>query len=558
VLASAKSQRKRSGQAAKRTSGRGVLSAALTVLIVVAWRPTPALSAEVPAANASPGGSSSEAAAAGPNVVMIIGDDQAWGDFGFMGHPAIHTPHLDRLASQSLVFTRGYVPSSLCRPSLATLATGLYPHQHRITSNDPPGRPDRALMLRNRQRQIANIERVPTLARLLGQRGYVSFQTGKWWEGNFSRGGFTEGMTHGDPARGGRHGDAGLKIGREGLEPIFDFLDRHQGRPFFIWYAPFLPHQPHNPPEELLAHYREKTDSIHVARYWAMCEWFDQTCGELLAGLERRGLADNTLVVFVVDNGWIQQPDAARYAPRSKRSPNEGGIRTPIMLRWPGHIQARRDESTPVVSVDLVPTILGACGLEPTAEMPGVNLLDTERLAKREAIFGEIFTHDAVKVDDPASSLQYRWCIEGRWKLILPNPKLLPDAQPELYDLEADPREDDDLAARRPQVVERLHTRIEQWWPLEHTSAGPAAGCKPTGAFTRLKSAGRKNQQADLSHADHSGGALGTQTCAGADQSGGVNTPGGGGSAPGSVDESNVPGALGAASGRAIGRSSTR
>ena len=73
-----------------------------------------------------------------PNVVMIISDDQAWGDFGFMGHPVIQTPHLDRLASQSLVFTRGYVPSSLCRPSLATLATGLYPHQHRITSNDPP------------------------------------------------------------------------------------------------------------------------------------------------------------------------------------------------------------------------------------------------------------------------------------------------------------------------------------------------------------------------------------------------------------------------------------
>ncbi len=455
-------------------SNRGAAPAALAglaVLILATWQSAPALPADLPADQSRRAGPD-----AGPNVVMIIGDDQAWGDFGFMGHEVIRTPHLDRLAAQSLLFTRGYVPSSLCRPSLATLATGLYPHQHRITSNDPPGGLAREEMLRQRQRQIANIERVPTLPRLLGQRGYVSFQTGKWWEGNFRRGGFTDGMTHGDPARGGRHGDEGLKIGRQGLEPIFDFLDRRGDRPFFIWYAPFLPHQPHNPPEELLAYYRDKTDSPAVARYWAMCEWFDQTCGELLAGLEQRRLAENTLVVFVVDNGWIQRPEGGAYAPRSKRSPNEGGIRTPIMLRWPKRIEPRRDETTLVVSVDLLPTILCACGLKPTAQMQGVNLLDAEKLAQREAIFGEIFTHNAVDVDHPASSLQYRWCIEGNWKLILPNPRLLPDARPELYDLEADPREDDDLAERRPQVVERLTKQIEQWWPVERTSNEPAVG----------------------------------------------------------------------------------
>jgi len=450
-----------------------VLRAALGAVILVAWCSACGLSAEGPAGESGQTACGNSADAP-PNVVMIIGDDQAWSDFGFMGHPIIRTPHLDRLAAQSLVFTRGYVPSSLCRPSLATLATGLYPHQHRITSNDPPLGLPRPEMLRQRQRQIANIERVPTLPRLLARRGYVSFQTGKWWEGSYERGGFTEGMTHGDPSRGGRHGDEGLKIGREGLGPIFDFLDRHQGQPFFIWYAPFLPHRPHNPPEKLLAYYRTKTDSIHVARYWAMCEWFDQTCGQLLAGLEERGLAENTLVVFVVDNGWIQRPDASGYAPRSKRSPNEGGIRTPIMLRWPKRIEPKRDESTPVVSVDLVPTILAACGLEPTAEMQGVNLLDAEKLSRREAVFGEIFTHNAVVVDDPASSLEYRWCIEGRWKLIWPNPKLVPDAEVELYDLLADPREEDDLAPRRPEIVERLKDRIENWWSLEASQPEPA------------------------------------------------------------------------------------
>jgi len=406
-----------------------------------------------------------EADAGPPNVVMIIGDDQAWGDFGFMRHPVIQTPNLDRLASQSLVFTRGYVPSSLCRPSLATLATGLYPHQHRITSNDPPNGLPKDESLEERIEQIANIERVPTLPRMLGEKGYLSLQTGKWWEGRFSRGGFTHGMTHGDPKRGGRHGDEGLKIGREGLEPIFTFIDQAGDRPFFVWYAPFLPHRPHNPPERLLAKYRDKTESIHVARYWAMCEWFDETCGELLGYLDEKKLAQNTLVVFVTDNGWIQRREAGGYAPKSKRSPYDGGLRTPIMLRWPGRIDPARDDRTPVVSVDLAPTILTACGLKPTSAMQGVDLLDGEALARRQAIFGATFTHNAIDVNNPAASLEYRWCVEGQWKLLVPNPANVPEARPELYDVTADPHEEANLAAESPDRVSHLRRLIDAWWP---------------------------------------------------------------------------------------------
>jgi uncharacterized sulfatase len=406
-----------------------------------------------------------QSAAAPPNVVMIIGDDQAWGDFGFMGHPVIQTPRLDRLASQSLVFTRGYVPSSLCRPSLATLATGLYAHQHRITSNDPPLGLPREEVLRQRREQIANVDRVPTLPRLLGEKGYMSLQTGKWWEGRYSRGGFTHGMTHGDPKRGGRHGDEGLRIGREGLEPVFRFIEEAAGRPFFIWYAPFLPHRPHNPPERLLEKYRDKTESIHVARYWAMCQWFDETCGELLDHLDEKGLAENTLVVFVADNGWIQQPQAGGYAPRSKRSPYDGGLRTPIMLRWPGRVDAARDEQTPVISVDLAPTILAACGLGPTPDMQGVNLLDRDALSRRERIFGATFTHNAVDILDPASSVEYRWCIEGRWKLLIPNTANVAAGRVELYDVVADPHEKESLADGNAGRVGRLRERLDAWWP---------------------------------------------------------------------------------------------
>lgn len=169
--------------------------------------------------------------AAPPNVVLIISDDQAWTDFGFMKQAPVRTPHLDRLAARSAVFRRGYVPTSLCRPSLATIITGLYPHQHGITGNDPPPGTDRTALLKH-------IRAVPTLPRLLAAKGYRSFQTGKWWEGNYSEGGFTAGMTHGDPKHGGRHGDLGLHIGREGLKPIFDFINSCGESPYFLWYAP--------------------------------------------------------------------------------------------------------------------------------------------------------------------------------------------------------------------------------------------------------------------------------------------------------------------------------
>jgi arylsulfatase A-like enzyme len=399
-----------------------------------------------------------------PNVVMIVSDDQTWTDYSFMGHPHIHTPHLDKLARESLTFRRGYVPSSLCRPSLAALLTGLYPHQHKITSNDPP-LPRGKKFLAQRQQMIDYIDKVPTLPRMLGKQGYLSFQSGKWWEGNYRRGGFTHGMTHGDPKRGGRHGDVGLAIGRKGMKEVFDFLAtaRKEKKPFFLWYAPMMPHSPHTPPARLLAKYRDKTPSLHMAKYWAMCEWFDETCGELLGYLDKEGLAKDTLVVYLADNGWIQDPDSPRYAPRSKRSPYDGGLRTPIMVRWPGKVKPRFSDEL-AISVDLAPTILKACGLEPTPAMQGVNLLDAEAVKKRERIFGETFTHNAVDIHDPGANLQYRWVIEGEWKLLVPNRANVPKGKVELYHITRDPHEKENLAGKQPDRVKHLREELDRWW----------------------------------------------------------------------------------------------
>lgn len=390
-----------------------------------------------------------------PNVVLILADDQAWTDYGFMGHKTIQTPHLDRLAQQSLVYTRGYVPTSLCRPSLMTLVTGQYPHQHGITGNDPPKGTPRGAMLKF-------VRETPTLPRILSLAGYRTFQSGKWWEGDPKvDGGFTHAMTHGDPQRGGRHGDIGLKIGREGMQPVFDFIDESSDQPFFLWFAPMLPHQPHNPPERLLAKYRDKVESLHVAKYYAMCEWWDETCGQLLHYLDEKKLSENTLVIYTCDNGWIQQPNKATFDPRSKRAPYDAGVRTPILLRWPAKIEPQRIENATVSTVDFAYTVAQACQIDPkvTQGMHQGNLLKPESFTQNDVIFGEIFEHDVADIDSPARSLMYRWVIAGEHKLIVPV-----TGRAQLFDLADDPHETTDLAGDKPEVVKKLTTQLDQWW----------------------------------------------------------------------------------------------
>ena len=437
---------------------------------------------------------SGRAAPPKPNIVFIISDDHAWTDYSFMGHKYIETPNLDRLSTQSALFTRGYVPTALCRPALASIATGLYAHQHGITGNDPALLPQMlAAYEKNqpvqeppeykalREKLIAKFDKCPSLPRLLADHGYLSFQSGKWWEGSYTRGGFTHGMTRGFPNPGGRHGDDGLKIGREGMKPIFDFIDMAvaQGKPFLIWYAPFLPHEPHNPPARLFQKYKAKgVESDHLARYYAMVEWFDETCGQLLDYLAQRGLTSNTFVVYIGDNGWIQQPDRPGFALRSKQSPNEGGVRQPTMFCWSGVIRPGNRGTQLCSSVDIVPTALAAAGILVPPNLPGFNLLpilESGEPTPRREVFGETFAHDIADIDQPEKSLLYRWVIEGNWKLLLTydgevgryaryHPRT--EKRPQLFDLINDPHEEQNLAAEHPDIVARLASKLQKWWSV--------------------------------------------------------------------------------------------
>ncbi|MEO1831594.1 MAG: sulfatase [Akkermansiaceae bacterium] len=423
-----------------------------------------------------------------PNVLLILSDDQSWTDYSFMGHKMIETPVLDKFAKESLTYTRGYVTSPLCRPSLASIFSGLHTPAHGITGNDirkkgkAKGKFNRNHVEEGKihEQIYADYEKRDGLARLLGKAGYLSLQTGKWWEGKPQRHGFTYAMTHADPAKGGRHGDAGLKISREGIKPIQGFLDEaaKEKKPFFIWHAPFLPHTPHNPPKELFDKYLKKGESKFVARYYAMVEWFDQTCGELFKEFEKRGLAKNTIVIYVTDNGWIQSVDSGRYAPLSKQAPYEMGIRTPIMIKWPGKVESKMDKKTLVSSIDIAPTILKMVGVDVPKAMTGVDLRDTAALKKRDVVFGFDGNHDMFDVNDRTANMESRYVVKGDWKLLLhdsenyglpyagksaAHPNNL-EGKPELYNVKADPHEKNNLAEANPEKVAEMTKVLDAWW----------------------------------------------------------------------------------------------
>lgn len=471
-----------------------------------------------------------------PNIVLIVSDDQTYSDFGFMGNRQVRTPHIDRLAEQSARYVNGYVPSSVCRPSLVTLLTGLYPHQHGVHFNHPPPgfsqltkspAIDKRQYDRLREQATELIRAVPTLPRILAQHGYRSLQTGKYWEGHWRNAGFTAGMTTAEPSGGPYgdkvlangdivahgNGDHGLIIGRETMQPIYDFIrpaatvgpvpnekpreakgasgvrleQNVDGElaPFLVWYAPFLPHTPHNSPQKYVDLYRDRPEiPEHRVPYYAAISQFDDTVGELVRFVEDRGLSEQTMFVFVVDNGW--EPDRDRFVPksqewdhtkRSKRAPFDFGLRTPILIRWDGHTKPATIDGL-VSSVDLVPTLLSAAGIDPAPfRLPGIDLMPSAtglaEIPADRAVFGEIYPGDATTLGNPARDIAYRWVRQGPLKLIVPHSAIAGKppwnrylTRPALYDVVTDPAEARnliDVAQYRETAIE-LRGLLDRWW----------------------------------------------------------------------------------------------
>jgi arylsulfatase A-like enzyme len=415
------------------------------------------------------GGTALAADSRPPNVILILSDDQGFTDYGFMGSKIAKTPNIDRMASESLTYTRGYV-MPVCSPSLASLLTGKLPHKHGITGNDLSAQAIKAEQAASKQNRAPLSQHLlgnsMILPKALTQAGYLTFQTGKLWNVTAKEAGFSDGMTNKE----GRHGGDGLTIGRESMKPIFDFITtaEAQKKPFFIWYAPMLPHQPHNPPKSFLAKYEDKGLSANAAKYYAMVEWFDQTCGELDAFLKKENRFENTIVIYMADNGWD-----AEQGNRAKLSPYELGIRTPMFVRWPGKVKPLRDDETLASIIDFVPTTLKVCGVKVPAELPGVDLLDRKAMTDRKAIFVEAYQHDITDLNQPEKNLVTRVVIDGWMKLLIPGANR-PDktftsapTEIELYDLKNDPFEKKNLAKERPDDVARLKAIQDAAWSIK-------------------------------------------------------------------------------------------
>jgi arylsulfatase A-like enzyme/methionine-rich copper-binding protein CopC len=442
-----------------------------------------------------------------PNVIFLIGDDQSWYDYSFMyradvekaaldANPGIKqvakTPAIDRLADEGIAFVHGYT-TPLCRPSLAAMVTGTHPHQNWITGNDLAGRPPD-------QEVEARMQVFHPLPHTLATRlGYTSFQTGKWWEGHHTNGGFTAGDTVNSTAGGtappqwsggrpgyvtARHGDWGLMTGRvdyvndvaapahpipyaNTVETVTDFIDTQVAadQPFFLWYAPFLPHTPHDPPSGLLAEYTALGLGSADAKYYANVERFDGGVGAILDHLDATGITNNTLVVMICDNGRDQAD------PVGKQFPYDSGVRTPIIVRWPDRIKPGGTIEpqiirTPVSLIDMVPTVHHALGLPIYPEMTGIDLLDPGAVAARDTVFGADYTVDIRDLDDPSQSLESRFATRAGWKLIR-----FVTGTDELYHLyddatgtPVDPLETNDLSASNPALVAELTTAIDDWY----------------------------------------------------------------------------------------------
>jgi len=442
-----------------------------------------------------------------PNIVYIISDDQTWSDFGFMGNERVHTPNLDALAARSARYVNAYVPTSVCRPSLVTLLTGLYPHQHGVHFNHgPPGNSaynkmtSREEYERVRKREFELIGKVATLPGILHrQLAYRSLQTGKFWEGHWRNGGFTEGMTTFEPppasqtfggvrklANGERvahgNGDIGLQIGRETMTPITDFIDDCASRdqPWMVWYAPYLPHQPHDSPDKYYQLARNMPGVAgHEIPYYASIAQFDDTVGELIRYVEAKDDAANTLFVLVVDNGWSpgekrerNRPGEFAHTRNSKRAPFDDGVRTPILIRWDGIVEPATHEGL-VNSIDIVPTLLSAAGAKVPPQLPGIDLLPSARgeqsLDPGRPVFGEIYPGDATGLGHPGRDIAYRWIRHGPLKLIVPHGKKPWNGfltKPALFNVTIDPRETTDLATHADYArdITRLTAMLDAWW----------------------------------------------------------------------------------------------
>ena len=418
---------------------------------------------------------SARAAEPGWNVLFILMDDMGWHDTGPYGNSFIDTPNLKRLAGESMRFTNAYAACPVCSPTRASIMTGKYPARLHLT-DWIPGRkqwPYARLITPAFEQQLPLSE--TTIAEALHTKGFRSAAIGKWHlggEGHLPTDqGFDvniAGNSAGHPPKYfGPLDLPGLKlepgefltqrITYEGTR----FMRENATRPFFLYEAHFTVHMPLQARNETIEKYRARKTSDVDPIYCAMVESADDSVGQLLKTLEETGQAQRTIVVFFSDNGGVRQ-QAKRQAPVTNNSPlragkghlYEGGIREPLLIRWPGVTQAGKVTDQPVCSIDFFPTLCEAMDIRYGA-VDGVSIRNTlagERAAERPLFWH--YPHYSDQGGVPSGAVRL-----GDWKLI----EFFEDNRLELFDLRSDVGETRNMARREAGRARKLHDLLRDW-----------------------------------------------------------------------------------------------
>jgi len=416
-----------------------------------------------------------------PNIVILLADDLGINDLGCYGRKDQRTPNLDQLAAQGARFAQAYAAAAVCSPSRAALMSGQSPARLKITTF-LTGRADRAshrLLAAPINHNLP--EGVPTLAQLLKPKGYVSAAIGKWHLGGKAHQPTDHGFDEYFPMRPnpGAESPQGGKGELGQAEAAVKFIERSKDKPFLLYLAFDNPHIPLAAPAQRIA---ANAQSFHPT-YAALVESLDVAVGRVLKALDDQGVAKNTVVVFASDNGGVHVSELRETPPTHNGTARagkgflyEGGIRTPLIIRYPARLAAR-EVAEPVVLGDLCPTLC-ALAKAPAPAVPDFRdlsplLFDSPPAEAKPRALTWHQPHYMNQGGKPAGAIR-----EGDWKLI----EQYEDGSLELYNLAKDPGERTDLAAAEPARVAALRGKLEAW----RRSVG-AAPLKPNPDFDRSR-----------------------------------------------------------------------
>jgi arylsulfatase A len=417
-----------------------------------------------------------------PNVILILLDDLGWRDFGCYGHKFHETPHIDQLAREGVMFTQSYAACCVCSPTRASIQTGKYPARLQLT-DWIPGRkqwPSARVVTPAFEQQLPLAEK--TIPEYLKQAGYRTASIGKWHLGGKGFSPLEQGYDvniagdhRGSPmSYFGPYDFVNMKSRADG-ESLTERLAEEAGnfiaecaaarKPFFVYLPHYAPHTPIREQPDRIAKYRAKggAEERNNPTYAAMVERIDESLGALRRKLAALQVDRNTVIILTSDNGGLRYEGKSKFAiaenaplRAGKGHQYEGGIRNPLIIHWPAGIRQARTVDTPVISQDLMPTVLALAGVAPPRDIDGVNLaplLQGRATLKRDALYWH-YPHYSNQGGVPAGAIR-----EGRYKLI----EFYEDSRVELFDLVNDPGEKTNLAAKDPARAKRLHAKLAGW-----------------------------------------------------------------------------------------------